>query len=102
MGDQVESLLADLDEAIGVLAGVGEKFWQEWLRRGRVEIARGDAHGLDRLLSAFGGMGSFNDLVLSQPGSTHGRQALRHADERLQELRGSIFRRSTDLKHDLI
>jgi hypothetical protein len=29
------------------------------------ELAAHDAHGLDRLLSAYGGMGSFNDLVIT-------------------------------------
>jgi hypothetical protein len=58
--DAVDSLLKDLDEAIRLLDSAGEEHWRAWLARGRAEVASGDAHGLDRLLSTFGGMGSFN------------------------------------------
>ncbi|UFX46796.1 hypothetical protein HAP47_0009050 [Bradyrhizobium sp. 41S5] len=39
--------------------------WADWMEISRREIAGGDFHGIERLLSAYGGMGSFNDLVLS-------------------------------------
>jgi len=35
------------------------------MEQSRREIADGDFHGIGRLLSAYGGMGPFNDLVLS-------------------------------------
>jgi hypothetical protein len=78
---EVRSLLADLDEAIDLLRGAGVTHWQNWLQRGRDQIARGDAHGADHVLAAYGGMGSFNDLVLDA----------RSADDRLHDLRGSIW-----------
>jgi hypothetical protein len=35
------------------------------MEKSRREIVDGDFHGIERLLSAYGGMGSFNDLVSS-------------------------------------
>jgi hypothetical protein len=53
-----------LDETIGLLERYGEDRWAAWLRTSRRRLAAGDAYGLDHLLQAFGGMGSFNDLAL--------------------------------------
>ncbi|MGF6430319.1 MULTISPECIES: DUF6966 domain-containing protein [Bradyrhizobium] len=39
--------------------------WADWMEKSRREIVDGDFHGIERLLSAYGGMGSFNDLVSS-------------------------------------
>ncbi|WP_342724313.1 hypothetical protein AAFG07_35535 [Bradyrhizobium sp. B097] len=39
--------------------------WLDWVEKSRREIANSDFHGIERLLGAYGGMGSFNDLVLS-------------------------------------
>lgn len=77
----LESLIDDLDEAIALLRGVNQGHWQAWLQRGRDQLADGDAHGAEHILRAFGGMGSLNDLVLAE----------RPADDRLHELRGSIW-----------
>ncbi|WP_142277442.1 DUF6966 domain-containing protein [Mycobacterium timonense] len=62
-------LLGVLDELIDKLptfdTGTGCQRWVTWLARSRQRIARGDPHGIDELLSAYGGMGSFNDLELT-------------------------------------
>ncbi|WP_202805926.1 DUF6966 domain-containing protein, partial [Actinopolymorpha alba] len=66
--DEVEaraSRLANLlDEAVGLLEKHGESHWASWLATSRRRIAAGDTYGLDHLLSAFGGMGSLNDLLV--------------------------------------
>ena len=85
-------LLADLDEAIALLRDSGETHWRSWLERDRERIGHGDVSGLDSLLSAFGGMGSFNDLVLAQPDADPSRRGfLRLADNRLWDLREQIW-----------
>lgn len=97
-----DRLIADLDEAIDLLQNAGETFWQAWLQRGRDQIASGNGHGLDHLLPGFGGMGSFNDLVLSQPNvPSDRREEFRLADHRLADLRESIGRNCRELKHQL-
>jgi hypothetical protein len=64
-GDQQEALLVALDQALGLLRQHGATFWADWLAADRAGIARGERPALEHLLGAFGGMGSFNDLVIS-------------------------------------
>jgi hypothetical protein len=89
--DTLTQLLADLDEAIELLRAAGETHWLAWLERDRARIAAGDVYGLDSMLGAFGGMGSFNDLILAQGDANAERMAfLRRADDRLWDLRDAI------------
>ena len=95
---RLEELLADLDEAIGVLSDAGETRWKSWLERDRARIAAGDPYGVDSLLRAFGGMGSFNDLVLAQPDADPSQvDLLRRADQRLWDLRAQIWQGCREL-----
>ena len=97
--NDLQELLAALDEAILLLNEAREDFWMQWLERGRRQIADGDAHGLDHLLGAFGGMGSFNDLVLHPLNQHQGTpEALASANERMWELRGAIYQSCNRLK----
>lgn len=98
---RLSPLIADLDEAIDLLQAACETHWQKWLRNSRDQIALGDLEGLDHLLNAFGGMGSFNDLVLSQPNAAGTPYELRRADGRLWDLRESLWRKSSELRHQL-
>lgn len=91
-------LLADLDRAIGILEKAGETFWQEWLRRGRDQIASGDRRGVEHLLRAFAGEGTFNGFRLTQSLGFETREQRERADERLWGLRESIWRRCRELQ----
>src|SRR4051812_41032599 len=64
------ALLGDLGDAVSLLRGVQENFWADWLEKDADRIKNGDREGVDHLLSAFGGMGSFNDLIIS-PANGH-------------------------------
>ena len=48
-----------------LLSSNEEAHWAALVGGARDEITSGDAHGLDRLLMAYGGMGSLNDLYLA-------------------------------------
>ena len=37
--------------------------WADWLEKAHDEIASRDFHGVERLLRAYGGMGSINDIL---------------------------------------
>lgn len=100
-GVPIDELLATRDEAVSVLDGVGETMWRGHLVQARAEITNGDFYGVERLLGAFGGMGSFNDLVLVQPGSPLPRAPLIAAQHRLDALRTSIWRTCLQLRRDL-
>lgn len=62
----VDCLIATLASMIELLRAADEAFWADWIERARNEIRRRDAHGLDRLVGAFGGMGSLNDVYLER------------------------------------
>jgi hypothetical protein len=101
--NDIRGLRATLDETIGLLSDVGEHFWMRYLEHGRRQVAHGDAHGVDHLLGAFGGMGSFNDLVLDPLNQHQGTpEALASANRRLAELRSAIYDSCNRLKRDPI
>ena len=58
-------MLVNVERACDLLAGAGESRWADWMDPVLRELLAHDAHGLDRLLAAFGGMGSLNDLVIT-------------------------------------
>lgn len=53
-----------LDDAIELLEEHHEQHWAAWLRVGQHQLSGDDPYGPDHLLRAFGGMGSFNDLLI--------------------------------------
>ncbi|HXD86653.1 MAG TPA: hypothetical protein VN641_09175 [Urbifossiella sp.] len=64
MAVNVDVLCTRLEHAITLLERVGEDHWAAWLREDLARIRGGNIEGLSHLRSAFGGMGSFNDLVI--------------------------------------
>lgn len=92
--------LADLlGEAVTLLERYGETRWASVLSAARCELRAGDANGLLRLRSAFGGMGSLNDLLIMEAnGHPVQRDDERHASERLTALRSEISLRARDLR----
>lgn len=89
--DPVRSLAADLDALIALLEHVDEQHWAGWFRAARAEIMNRDAHGLTRILRAYGGMGSFNDLLIHpQNGHTVRSAEVGQASEQLDALRVRI------------
>ena len=79
-------------EAASLLRRYGEDHWAAWLERDADHIRRGDAHGIRHLLSAFGGMGSLEDVCLAGDGAD---------DRRLVELRGRIYDHAHYLQREL-
>lgn len=100
--ERVQRLLCGLDEAIALLDQHGEGHWAQWMRTTRAEVQSQDARGLDRLLRAHGGMGSFNDVVLTH---LNGHQIDPNEEpwvnERLGALRSSMYENASALRHDL-
>lgn len=62
----VEELLDTLQAIIDVLSADGEVHWTAWMERSRVHLEERNYRGVEHLLNAYGGMGSFNDLVIGQ------------------------------------
>ncbi len=79
--ESVSALLPILDELIALLRESDQKHWAAWLEKDRGLVADGDFYGVEHLLRAFGGMGSFNDVVLGEA----------ERDARLDALRGALY-----------
>jgi len=86
--DPAIELVSALDEVTLLLRESNEKHWTAWLEKDRRFIANGDFYGVEHLLQAFGGMGSFNDLVLAEPDK----------DAKIRALRSTIYDHATALK----
>src|SRR2546423_11497543 len=65
-----QSLLKAIDECVAILRSANETFFADWLENDRARIATGKTRALQHLLSAYGGMGSINDIIVSNPKAT--------------------------------
>jgi hypothetical protein len=64
MGPKTKLLIETLEELTSLLRARGETHWVIWLESDLQRLRASDLYGVTHLLSAYGGMGSFNDLVL--------------------------------------
>ena len=66
MNEQVQALCQVLGELIVTLNNDGETHWRDWMAKSLAALEENDLHGVQYLKDAYGGMGSFNDLVIGQ------------------------------------
>lgn len=55
-----------LDQLVTVLENDGDAHWNAWMRKAQTPLVGSDYAGITYLLSAYGGMSSFNDVVLGR------------------------------------
>ena len=89
-----QRLLSAIDEAVLLLRSAGETQFADWLASDRPKIAAGKTRALQHLLSAYGGAGSINDILIADQAqkrkfgdlrtriSTHAKAMLRELDSR--------------------
>ena len=78
---------------------MGEVLWATRLQQGLSKVEAFGANGLDSILGLFGGMGSFNDLVLHpMNGNDIADHEVGAANERLGELRDQIHAPAQELR----
>ena len=66
MGPKTTELVNVLAELAAALESDGDEHWRAWMLRAKACLEQADYSGIEYLLSAYGGMGSFNDLVVGQ------------------------------------
>lgn len=66
MSPKTQELISVLDELAYVLESDGNINWGSWIRKAKAHLLNSDYSGIEYLLSAYGGMGSLNDVVLGQ------------------------------------
>ena len=87
--NQQTDLTEELDELVKLLATAGELRWRKFIADCRSKIASGNYSGVERLLGAYGGMGSLNDVCGS---SDTNHAALQEALGRVYDLATTIRR----------
>lgn len=92
MHTEIVSLIAMLNEASFILRRHSENNWASWLEKDARLIERSDFYGIEHLLSAYGGMGSINDIGLGEPDPENVGFLRTHPDDsRLQDLIREIY-----------
>jgi hypothetical protein len=81
--DELKQCLAQM---IDLLRETGEDRWVRWFERAQAGLLAFDRYSFGAILSAYGGMGSFNDLILDEP---------------LRTLRSRCWRLAHDMSHGL-
>ncbi len=64
MGPTTRELVERLRQLQASLERLGEAHWAGWIARDIDLLELSDFYGIEHFLSAFGGMGSLNDLVI--------------------------------------
>jgi hypothetical protein len=66
MTDNIQKLSKVFDEIVQLLEASGEKYWANWMLEAKDGLKYSNDYGIEHILAAYGGMGSFTDLVLYQ------------------------------------
>ena len=62
MIEDIQKLTKVLNELIKLLEASGEKHWANWMLEAKNNLS--NDYGIEHILAAYGGMGSFNDLII--------------------------------------
>jgi hypothetical protein len=101
MGPTTIILCEKLRETSALLLGAGDAHWAQWMDKSLARIEQGDLSGVGHLLSAYGGMGSFNDLILaSANGHSVDDAEHRTVNERLDVLRTEMYELARKIQHE--
>ncbi len=92
MGPKTSELCALLRELLSLLESAGEVHWREWMEKSLGIIERRDLAGVERILEAYGGMGSFSDLFLSSSNGSKIPGGLgQEVNDRLESIRTRLY-----------
>ena len=101
MHPDIEALATNLEEAEALLRKHRIFRWADWLEKDARFIRNLDFYGIEHLLSAFGGMGSLNDLGLAEPSKENPKVLATSVDDvRFQWLLNSIHSLATKLSRE--
>jgi hypothetical protein len=101
MGQQSDRLIGVLDELIALLRSDDETHWSAWMGKAKTRLEKSDYSGIEYLLGAYGGMGSFNDLIICQKienGAFVSTDESMEKNERLSDLRSKAWELADAIK----
>ena len=92
MTSKTEKLISLLEDAIVLLQSHGVNYWADWLSRGVECLKSDDAYGIEHLLNAYGGMGSFTDVfICPENGDNIQKNDVEKVNRQLNNLREDIY-----------
>ena len=66
MGEITDELKIEHENLIKYLENQNEAHWVEWMRAAQKHLNNSDFYGIDKILSAYGGSGSIQDIGASE------------------------------------
>jgi len=102
MGTKTQELIQVLNDIEAVLQK-DESKWQESISRANNRIKNSDYSGIELLLSYYGGMGSFNDLIIGQHsvnGKFEWKDNSKENNKKLETLRSKAYDLAFYIKHN--
>ena len=101
MGPRTSQLAATLAEIVGLLRSEDERHWSQYINDCRSRLVASDYSGVDKLLSSYGGMGSFNDLVLGYSEAAGGwMPQAKELNAKLDLLRSKAYDLAQDIRRN--
>lgn len=103
MAPKTVELLVVLTKLMSLLSSDGERNWSAWMLRAKTRLENSDFSGVEYLLSAYGGMGSFSDFVAGQDmvaGQFAWKPGYVALNDELDALRSKAWSLAMDIKRD--
>ncbi len=97
MGPKTKQLVQSLNRLVQILEEANQPFWAECFIKARKRIIKSDYSGVELVLGTYGGMGSFNDLVIRYIIKGPDSNYINTNDE-MDELREIIYSLAQELK----
>ena len=91
MGPKTKQLTVVLEKLILILNEDKEHHWASWMSQAKSRITSSDYSGIEKVLGAYGGMGSFTDVRLEK---------ISRSNEHFSELRSEAWRLATEIKRE--
>ena len=101
MGPKTKALIDVLDDLASLLESDGNTHWSGWMREARARLLNSDYSGIEYLLSAYGGAGSLNDVVVGlrcENSSFEWKSGAVELNEKFSVLRSSAWKLATAIK----
>ena len=97
MGPKTKQLIQSLSRLIQILEEANEPLWADWFSQAKHRLNNSDYSGIKKILGAYGGMGSFNDLVIGYSIKGPDENYI-NTNDKMDELRHLIYSLAHEIK----
>lgn len=98
MRSKTEELIDSLEKVVQLLQAHDVNYWSTELIKSKNYIASGDLRGVEQLLKAYVGLGSFNDFAFSD--SHVNQHELLSANHELRFLKEAIYQLANEIRQN--